>query len=24
MVDQRLKVLRGPGRREFLRWSATV
>jgi hypothetical protein len=24
MVDQRLKELRGPGRREFLRWSATV
>jgi hypothetical protein len=24
MVDQRLKDLRGPGRREFLRWSATV
>lgn len=24
MVDSRLKELRGPGRREFLRWSATV
>jgi hypothetical protein len=24
MVDQRLKELRGPGRREFLRWSGTV
>lgn len=24
MVDERLKDLRGPGRREFLRWSATV
>ena len=24
MIDQRLKELRGPGRREFLRWSATV
>ncbi len=24
MVDQRLKELRGPGRREFLKWSATV
>lgn len=24
MVDQRLKELRGPGRRQFLRWSATV
>ena len=24
MSDQRLKDLRGPGRREFLRWSATV
>lgn len=24
MVDQRLKDLHGPGRREFLRWSATV
>lgn len=24
MIDPRLKELRGPGRREFLRWSATV
>lgn len=24
MADQRLKDLRGPGRREFLRWTATV
>src|SRR5262245_38950745 len=24
MVDQRLKELRGTGRRDFLRWSATV
>ena len=24
MADQRLKDLRGPGRRDFLRWSATV
>ena len=24
MVDQRLKELRGPGRRQFLRWSAPV
>src|SRR5262245_2678426 len=24
MVDERLKHLRGPSRRDFLRWSATV